>query len=292
MASAWLELKAALKEIWAWCVQLEMPVGKSTLNLAELVSAVFAAAITLLFALWLAKLIERRLAKVDGIEGNTRVVLARFIRAALLLVAFVLALAIGGVDLTLLGLIFGSLGVGLGFGLQKIAASYVGGFIVLLDKGIKLGDMITVDKYYGQVTHINTRYTVIRTFDSTESIIPNDLIVSTPIINHSYSNRNVRVKLPITVAYDTDIALFTDVLVSTAAANVRVLKDPAPDARLTAFEPDGIAFELCFWIADPENGQSNVRSDIAIDLLAQMKAKGIATAHPQKVIHLLKEAQT
>jgi small-conductance mechanosensitive channel len=290
MATAWHELKTLLKDVWAWSAQIEIPLGKSTLNLAELVSVVFAAVITLLFALWLAKLIERRLAKVDGIEANTRVVLARFIRAALLLIAFIVALVIGGVDLTLLGLIFGSLGVGLGFGLQKIAASYVGGFIVLLDKGIKLGDMITVDKYYGQVTHINARYTVIRTFDSTESIIPNDLIVSTPIVNHSYSNRHVRVKLPISVAYDTDIALFTEILVSTAAAHARVLREPVPDARLTSFEADGIAFELCFWIADPENGQGNVRSDIAIDVWAQMKVNGIITPYPQRVIHLLKQA--
>ncbi len=271
--------------LWHWAQGLELPVGKSTINLAEVLSAVLAAAVAVLTALWLAAVVERRLMKTQGLEVNTQVVLGRLIKAVLLAVGVVTALAVGGIDLTLLSVLFGALGVGLGFGLQKIAASYVSGFIVLVDKGIKIGDMITVDKYYGRVTHIHARYTVIRTFDSTEALIPNELIVSSPIINHSYSSSTVKVTLPLTVGYDSDVNAVLARLEHHAAQHPRVVADPAPMAMLHSFAADGLAMELNFWIADPENGRLNARSDIARAVWDDFKATGVTLPYPQRVVH-------
>lgn len=283
--SAALILTGAGATLWHWAQGLELPVGRGTINLAEVISALMAAAITVLVALWLAAVIERRLSRMDSLEPNTKVVLGRLVKAVLLSVGLITALAIGGIDLTLLSVLFGALGVGLGFGLQKIAASYVSGYIVLLDKGIKIGDMITVDKYYGRVTHIHARYTVIRTFDSTEALIPNELIVSSPIVNHSYSSSTVKVTLPVTVGYDSDVDRVMQRLEHHASQHPRVVAAPAPSVILHSFAADGLAFELNFWIADPENGRLNARSDIARAVWTDFKQLGITLPYPQQVVH-------
>jgi small-conductance mechanosensitive channel len=271
--------------LWHWAQSLELAVGRGTINLAEVVSALMATAMTVLAALWLAAVIERRLATVGSLEPNTKVVLGRLVTAVLLSAGLVTALAVSGIDLTLFSVLFGALGVGLGFGLQKIAASYVSGYIVLLDKGIKIGDIITVDKYYGRVTHIHARYTVIRTFDSTEALIPNELIVGSPIVNHSYSSSAVKITLPVTVGYDSDVDRVMQRLEYHASQHPRVVAAPSPSVILHNFAADGLAFELIFWIADPENGRLGVRSDIARAVWADFKQLGITLPYPQQVVH-------
>jgi len=192
-----------------------------------------------------------------------------------------------GVDLTVLSVFGGALGVGLGLGLQKIASNYVSGFIILLDRSIRLGDMITADGHYGEVTRITTRYVVVRALTGVEAIIPNDMLVTTTVQNHSYSDRSVRLMVKVQVAYDTDMAEALKVLEGVARGHPRVLKDPEPTAQVLILADSGVDLELGFWIKDPERGSQNVRSDVSLALLAEFRARGIEIPVPQREVRML-----
>jgi small-conductance mechanosensitive channel len=214
-------------------------------------------------------------------------VLARVVKALLLFVAVLMALSIVGIDLTVLSVFGGALGVGLGLGLQRIASNYVSGFIILLDRSLSIGDMITVDKFYGRVAQINTRYTLIKALDGTETILPNEMLVSTPVVNHSLSNREVRVVIKISVAYSTDLDRALAILGECARAQPRVLDKPEPGAFVTAFGSDGIDLEVGFWIRDPEEGTLAVRSEIARMVLRRFAAEGIQIPFPQRDVRIV-----
>ena len=180
---------------------IQFPVGRQRLTLWDLLVGAVSVVLTLLAALWIGSVIEARLMAATSLTPNSRVVVSRLLKALLAFVAVLVALSLVGIDLTVLSVFGGALGVGLGLGLQRIASNYVSGFIILLDNSLTIGDMITVDKYYGAVSQINTRYTVIKALDGTETIVPNEMLVSSPVINHSYSDRKVRVAVKVSVAY-------------------------------------------------------------------------------------------
>ena len=169
--------------------------------------------LTVLAALWAGSVVEARLMGAKSLAPNSRVVLARLVKAFLTLLAVLLALSSVGIDLTVLSVFGGALGVGLGLGLQRIASNYVSGFIILLDRSLSIGDMITVDKFYGACRKINTRYTVMKSLDGTETIVPNEMLVSTPVINHSYSNRRCRWSCRLSIAYNADVDRALEILV-------------------------------------------------------------------------------
>jgi len=171
--------------------------------------------------------------------------------------------------------------------LQKIASNYLSGFIILLDRSIRLGDMITVDGQHGEVTRITTRYTVVRSQSGVEAIIPNDTLVTTTVLNHSYSDRRVRLAVRVQVAYRGDLAEAMKVLTDVARRNPRVLKEPQPTAQVLQLGESGVDLELGFWIDDPEKGSQNVRSDISVEVLAEFKARAIEIPYPQRVVSLL-----
>ncbi len=224
------------------------------LTLWDLLIGTVSVVLTLLVALWVGSVVEAQLMAAKGLTANSRVVLSRVLKAVLALISVLVALSLVGIDLTVLSVFGGALGVGLGLGLQRIASNYVSGFIILLDRSLTIGDMITVDKFYGVVSQINTRYTVIKALDGTETIVPNEMLVSSPVINHSYTDRKVRVVVKVAVAYASDVDRALEVLVQAAQAQPRVLDDPAPGAFITGFGADGIDLEVGFWISDPEEG--------------------------------------
>jgi len=191
-----------------------------------------------------------------------------------------------GIDLTVLSVFGGALGVGLGLGLQQIASNYVSGFIILLDRSLTIGDMITVDKFYGAVAQINTRYTVIKALDGTETIVPNEMLVSSPVINHSYTDRKVRVAVKVSIAYASDVDRALGILVQAAQAQPRVLAEPAPAGFITGFGADGIDLEVGFWIRDPEEGTLGVRSAISRMLLQRFKDEAIEIPFPQRDVRI------
>ncbi|MGZ9075436.1 MAG: mechanosensitive ion channel family protein, partial [Burkholderiaceae bacterium] len=214
---------------------VRFPLGKPPLTLWDVLAGVVSVILTVLAALWAGSVLEARLMGAKALAPNSRVVLARLIKALLTLLAVLIALSFVGIDLTVLSVFGGALGVGLGLGLQKIASNYVSGFIILLDRSLSIGDMITVDKFYGAVSQINARYTVIKALDGTETIVPNEMLVSSPVINHSYSNSTVLVKVTLSIAYDADVDHALQILVEAAAAQPRVLDDPAPSSFSTGF---------------------------------------------------------
>jgi len=282
-----LHLTGVLPEIVRWLSEVEFAVGKHSLSLWTLLSAAFWVAMTLLLALWAGAALEARLMRAEALHTSLRVVFARLAKAGLLVGALLMVLPLMGIDLTVLSVFGGALGVGLGLGLQKIASNYLSGFIILLDRSIRLGDMITADGHYGEVTRITTRYMVVRSLNGVEAIIPNDTLVTTTVLNHSYTDKRVGLGVRVHVAYRTDIPEALEVLADAARAHPRVLRDPAPSAQVVNLADSGVELELGFWISDPERGTQSVRSDVSVALLSALKARGIEIPVPQREVRML-----
>ena len=254
----------------------------------------FQAAVVIIVAviasLGLAQFIENRLMGFERMNLSLRMALTKAVRTVLLLLAVLIALPAVGIDLTVLSIFGGALGVGLGIGLQKIASNYISGFIILLDRSVRIGDLITVDNKYGQVSQINTRYTLLKALDGTESIIPNETLITQTVVNHSLTEPNVRIGLPIQVAYDTDLEQARDIMLQVALAHPRVIqdiKDETSKVFLREFGDNGIVLELWVWIRDPGEGQQNLRSDINWELWRRFREAGIEIPFPQRVVHVI-----
>jgi small-conductance mechanosensitive channel len=200
-------------------------------------------------------------------------------------VGLLLALSAVGIDLTALSVLGGAVGVGIGLGLQKLAANYVSGFVILAERSMRIGDNVRVDNFEGRITDINARYTVIRAVTGRESIVPNEMLINNRVENLSLADSKVWQSTVVSVAYDSDVALVSRLLTDAALAQERVLRDPAPSAALSAFGADGLEFTLGYWIEDPENGQLNVRSAINVAILDAFQQNHIEIPFPQRVIH-------
>ena len=268
--------------------QVSFHLGKQKLDLWTLLNGLVIVVTTVLVALWLAGVVERRLLASENLDSNIRVVLGRLVKAVLSVVALLLSLSIVGIDITALSVFSGALAVGLGFGLQKIASNYVSGFIILLDRSIGIGNLVGIDATTsGVVTQITARYTVLRTLAGTEVIIPNEYLVSNIVRNESFSDPRLRVAVSVQVAYGTDLELAMRLMTDAALAQPRVLADPAPQALLTLFADSGINLELGFWIADPEEGTAAVRSAINLAIWRAFREHAIEIPFPQREVRLI-----
>ena len=285
-----LHIVGLLPEVIAVIESVTFNAGKQKLNLWHVLQGLVAVLATVLAALWLSSAIEARLNKAVGLDNNLRMVFARLTKALLILLAVLIVLPQVGIDLTTLSIFGGALGVGLGFGLQKIASNYVSGFIILLDNSIRIGNTISVGADRGEVTRITTRYTVLRSLGGVEALVPNELLVGSVVQNESYSDPQVRIALPVQVAYDSDLERAMTIMATAAAAQERVLAEPAPAILLREFADSGINLELAFWIADPQNGTGQLRSDINLAIWREFKQAGIQIPFPQREIRILKEA--
>jgi small-conductance mechanosensitive channel len=208
--------------------------------------------------------------------------MARMGRASLILVAVLVSLSLVGIDLTVLSVFGGALGVGLGLGLQKIVSSYVSGFVILLERSLTIGDMVAVDKYSGTVTRINTRYTILRGTDGIETVVPNEMLVSAPILNYSLSDRSLRLAAHVTICYQSDIDQILRLLEEAVLKVERVSGKPAPQAFLVRFVADGLELEIGFWIADPENGRLGVVSEVNRAIWGVLQTHQISVPYPQR----------
>lgn len=260
-------------------------VGKQHLSLYTVLVGMLSLAATLLLALWLAHTVEHRLIGSMPLTGNMRLALSKLARSVFVVLAVLVALPLVGIDITVLSVFGGALGVGLGLGLQKIAANYVSGFTLLLDQSVRIGDVVEVNQHYGEVREIATRYTVIRSLNGSESIVPNEIMITSPVVNHSLTDKDNQILLPIQVAYDSDLNHVRDLLLQIAAENERVLQSPSPNVRLRNFGENGIDLELVIWIADPEEGEMNLRSALNWAIWAAFKREGVEIPFPQRVLH-------
>jgi small-conductance mechanosensitive channel len=283
-----LYLLGITPEIAAELDKLKLPLGKAEISLLTILTGATAIVITLAVTLWLSGLIEQRLMKTE-LDLSTRALAAKLIRAVLLVVGVLIALQAIGLDLTILSVFGGALGVGIGLGLQKLASNYIAGFVILMDRSIRLGDLVTVSDRQGVVTSVTSRYCVVRSLDGVEAIVPNETLVTTTVLNHSFSAKDVRVAVAIQVAYGTDLDRALAVLCEAAHGHPRVDTAPAhaPAAFVVRFADSGIDLELGFWIRDPENGQLNVKSEISLGVWKAFQAAGIAVPFPQREVRLV-----
>jgi small-conductance mechanosensitive channel len=264
-------------------------IGRQRVSLLVILQAALSVSVTLLLALWLGRTIESRLMRADTLDVNLRVMFAKLAQALLVLAAILIALPAVGIDLTVLSIFGGAVGVGLGFGLQKIASNYVSGFIILLDRSVSPGNVITVDKYSGELTKMTARYVVVRGLDGTETLIPNETLVTSSVVNHSYTDRRVRVSVPVPVSYRTDLQVATRVLEDAGRKHPRVLRDPAPQVLITQFGANGIDLELGVWIDDPQSGSAGLRSDLFGAIWDAFKTHGIEIPSPQREVRVVVE---
>lgn len=260
--------------------------GKSRISLWLILRGLLSVLATVLIALWLGRLIEARAMAATELDVNLRVMISKLAQALLVLLAILLALPAVGIDLTVLSVFGGALGVGLGFGLQKIASNYVSGFIILLDRSVSLGDLVTIDSHNGQLTKMTARYVVVRSLAGVESIIPNDTLITSTVVNHSYTDRRVRQSVVVQVHYASDVDLALRTLVEIAKRQDRILAEPSPKAFVIGLEASGIALELGFWVDDPEKGIKALRSNIYANIWREFKQLGIEIPYPQQVVHL------
>ena len=248
------------------------------ISLLTVLQALAAMAVTLTLAMWAARITESRVLAAQSVEMSTRVVVVKIVKTVAIIVAVLIALPMAGIDVTVLSVFGGALGVGLGFGLQKIASNYVSGFIVLLERSLRIGDVITVDNRRGIVQAIESRYTVLKGADGTETIVPNESMITKDVIHHTYTDPKVSLVLTVTIAYGADADQACDLLVEIGRRHARVLKDPEANAKVAGLEDYGVRLELTVWIDDPEKGDGDLRSDIFRDILRTFAAKGIQVA--------------
>ena len=282
-----LHLAGVLPEIVQGLEEAGFSVGKNRISVLLILQSVVTVIVTVVVALWLSRLLENRLMRAEQINMNFRVVMTKLVRILLTLVGVLVALSAVGFDITLLSVFGGALGVGLGFGLQKIASNYVSGFIILLDESVHLGDVITLDGHYGVVEQIRSRYLVLRKLDNTEVIIPNETLIASAVINHSLSDRRAKVQMPIQVSYEGDLDLAMHIMREAAERHPRVLDDPAPEVHLKGFGESGIDLQLSFWIPDPEEGSASLQSALYLDIWRAFQAQGVSVPYPQREIRIL-----
>ena len=264
---------------------LDFMLGKTRISVTHVFEVVFTSGLVLVLALWLSATLEQRVLNRAFEDLSMRKVAANALRVLLLVIGTLFALSSLGFDLTALSVLGGALGVGIGFGLQKLAANYVSGFVILLERSLRIGDFVRVDGFEGRVTDIKTRYTLVRASNGSESVVPNELLLTQRVENLSLESRHLLQTCTFWVGLESDVDR-VQALLSQAALSVEwVLSQPAPQALLGEVAPQGLRFNLNFWMEDPVNGQSLTRSRVNIAALSALRAAGVVLVHsPQEVV--------
>ena len=260
--------------------------GATRISVLSVLNFIVLSAVLFTFAMWLSNYVERRVRASKHLNASLQVGLAKFLKFFLIAMAILVALDAVGINLTALTVFGGALGVGLGFGLQRITSNFISGFILLFDRSIKPGDVISIGDKFGWVQELRARYIVVMDRDGVETLIPNENLVTSDVINWSYSNPNVRLKIPVSISYGDNPEQALGLLNEAANNCNRVLTDPPPVARLMEFGDNGIELELRIWINDPQNGISNVRSDLNLAIWRSFKHAGITIPFPQRDVYV------
>lgn len=269
--------------------------GTTRISLLLILRGLAVALLVMVLALWLSRLLERKLMDSRHLSASARVGLSKVVKLLLLTIGFVVALQVLGVNLSALAVIGGTLGLGIGLGLQRIVSNFISGFILLADNSVKPGDVVTVENQsgsrYGWVHELRARYVVIRDRDGVDTLVPNENFIINPVINWSYGGESIRLKLPVQISYEDDPEQAMALIVQAAAGRQRVLDDPAPAARLMGFGESGIDLELRVWVTSPEKGVNNVRSEINLAIWRAFRAHSITMPFPQREVRMLGQEQ-
>jgi small-conductance mechanosensitive channel len=261
--------------------------GTTRISLYMVTSFVLSIALLSLVALWLTNGIQALLRRSDSLDESFKLVLSKLSRFLLLTLAVVVAMVTAGIDLTALAVFGGALGVGVGFGLQRIVSNFVSGIVLAFEESIRPGDVVSVGSTFGVVRGLHARHVEVHDRDGKDILIPNETLLTSEIINWSHGDRNVRFRLPVQISYQDDPEIAMALLEQAARETERVLTDPPPVARLMGFGDNGINLELRLWVDDPENGVNNVRSDTYVRILRAFRANGISIPYPQRDVHLI-----
>ena len=280
-----LWISGLLPRVLAEMDALSWTIGGAPVSLRSLVEGAFSAAAVLLLMLWLSATIEARLLRAGTGNISLRKIAANATRAVLLLVGLLVALSAAGIPLGALGVMGGAVGVGIGLGLQRLAANYVAGFVLLAERSLRIGDLVRVDGFEGRISDITTRFTVIRALSGHESLVPNELLITQRVENLTFADSKLVLTTTVRVAYGSDVEALMPQLVAAVAAAPRVLADPAPAIRLSAFADNGLELTIGFWIGDPHNGQANAIGDVNLAILRTLNALGVEIPYPQRVVH-------
>jgi small-conductance mechanosensitive channel len=270
-----------------------MDAGKTRISVWSVMKLLVTVSVFVLIALWASRWLERHVLKLDALAPTMRIGIAKFVQAFLVGLSVLVGLNAAGLDLTTLNVLTGAIGIGLGFGLQSIAANFVSGFVLLMDRSIKPGDVIsftgttgTATEGFGWVEELRGRYVVVRDRDGVETLVPNQNLITNPVINWSYTDPRVRLKLPIRVSYKDDPELAMKLLLDATEGHPRILRDPKPVSRLMGFGDHGIELELRFWIPDPQEGVNNVRSDVNRRIWQLFREHGVTIPVAQREIRV------
>lgn len=290
---AWLTVVLWVTGVLPWLLdamdEVRWKIGANQISLRNVVEGSVTSGLVMVLALWVAAAIEKRLLRNtgNGSDLSIRMIAANLVRVLLLGIGLLFALSAVGIDLTALSVVGGAIGVGVGFGLQKIAANYVSGFVILAERSLRIGDMVKVDNFDGRITDIRTRYTVIRALNGREAIVPNEMLITQRVENSSLADPRVLLTSTVQVAYGTDVRALQPLIQAAVAQISRVLPDPPPGAQLVGFAADGMDLSINFWILDPENGQGNVRSEVNLALLKVFAEQGVTIPYPQREVRML-----
>jgi small-conductance mechanosensitive channel len=260
--------------------------GQMRLSLLTVLKSMFYFGIMLWAAVLVSRTLERRLQHLPSLTPSVQVLFGKLLKGGLIVLAVVVSLASAGIDFTALALFGGALGVGLGFGLQKITSNLISGMMLLMDKSIKPGDVIQIGETYGWVASLGARYVSVETRDGTEYLIPNEELITHQVINWSHRNDLARLKVQVRISYDTDVRKALELMVEGARRPARVLVDPAPRALLLEFGESFLLLELRFWIRDVYNGIRNISSDVMLEIWDLFREHGITLPIPQQGIHI------
>lgn len=260
--------------------------GESRVTLFTLLKGVVVISLLIPFMRWLMRTSESRVQKMGGMSPAFQVLVVKMLKVVLVVVAILFAISSTGIDLTAFAVLGGAVGLGLGFGFQKVISNLISGVILLGDKSIKPGDVIEVDQTYGWINTLGARYTSVITRDGTEHLIPNEMMITEKVVNWSFTDDKVRVKIPFGVSYTSDIHKAMDLALQAAREDERILKEPAAAVRLTEYGDNSVNFEMRAWILDPTGGLGNIRSAFYIRIWDLFKENGIEFPFPQRDVHI------
>ncbi|MFM7005504.1 MAG: mechanosensitive ion channel family protein [Limnohabitans sp.] len=266
--------------------QIQWKVGTSHLSVRTLIEGGLTAGLVMLLTLWMSSAIESRLLRTStGSELSLRKAVSNAVTSLLMFVGLMVSLSAVGIDLTALSVLGGAVGVGIGFGLQKLAANYVSGFVILAERSMRIGDSVKVDGFEGRVTDIKARYTVIRAPTGRESIVPNEMLINNRVENLSLADSKVLQSTSVLVAYGSDIDLVMQLLTQACDMQMRVLQEPATFVTLTSFAADGLEFSAHYWVDEQQPGLLTLKSEINLSILKLLNEHGIEIPYPQRVVH-------
>jgi len=265
---------------------LRVTIGTSTISAWGILSGILAFAFTMWACLAVARIIETQLQNVPGLSPSLKVLIAKIVRIVFIVVATAVSLSSMGIDLSALTVLGGAIDLGLGFGLQKVVSNFISGILLLVDNSIKPGDVIEIAGTYGWINNLRARYASVITRDGTEHLIPNEDLITQRVINWTFTNNLVRMKVPIGVSYDSDPHQCLELVIAAAQSVDRVLSKPTPVCHVLGFGDSSIDLELRFWISDPTNGVANVKSQVLLNIWDTFKENNIEIPYPQSDLHI------